>query len=716
MRKKQESEGPRWRWSAVALLFLLSLALYLNTLGSEFVFDDVTLILQNPAVVNLDWWGILYEGGYRPVRTLTYGINYWIGGEDPFGYHLFNVLLHAANAALIYLFVLLLASSQRVAVLAGVFFTLHPAQTAAVAYVSGRKDLLAAFFVLLGSALYIAARKRRLSRWWAIGALASFLLAVLSKEVAIVFPSLVLLIDLILAWQEGRAGNRRFSIFGSISSVVRQSPFIYGAFVFAASTALYWALFINQASRMEGFWGGSFWTHLGTSLKLFAHYIKMIVLPYPLVADYTGGVFEVSRGLIEPVTLLSGLMTIGYLFLAVWIFKKLPLLSVGMIWVAVCLAPVLQLVPFHEIAADHFLYVPLIGAALATSILIDRLLVWSNESGGVWLAFGIMVLVMSVLVVDRNWDWRDKRSLWTATLEKAPDSYRANANLGLIYMQEGRVDEGIRMTRRAIELDPAQALPFANLGAVYYTMGQQMRQKGELDEAVSLQRLAMRELDKAIEIEPADPFKLSNLANAYREMANIYQQRRDVYAARQARERAEELYVEALSIPDARREVKNIWFNYGGLLVDRGEYAEAIEKYDHYLSAFPESRTAHYWLGYCRFQLGRYEAALTNLRIAAEEKVSLELGEMVAEASLRTGNHELRVEACRELKRLNPNSFDYRLDLTEAYLMTGKDEEALGELQEVLRMGALRARPSRVQSILRRFRAKGVEITKALVE
>lgn len=484
----------------------------------------------------------------------------------------------------------------------------------------------------------------------------------------------------------------------------------------SALLALYWALFINRASRMEGFWGGTWWTNLGTSFKLFVHYIKMIVVPYPLIADYTGGVFGISTGLLDPVTFFSILFTVAYLVLSIWLFSREPFLSLGLLWVAICLAPVLQFVPFHEIAADHFLYVPLIGGTLVLAVLIERLFRWTKESGGVWVGFAVLVLLSSIMVIDRNWDWKDKGSLWTATLETAPDSYRANANLGLLYMQEGRVDEGIRMTRRAIELDPTEALPFANLGAMYYTLGQQRRQRGQIEEAVSFQRLAMRELEKAIELEPKDPFKLSNLANAYREMGQIYTERRDEYAASQARERAEQLYQEALAIPDARREVQNIWFNYGGLLVDRGEYEEAIKKYNHYLHAFPDSGTAHYWLGYCRYQLGRYEKALTDLRIASEESSTVELATMIAVAASRVGEQGIRANAYRELKRLNPQSIDYRLDLTDALLKVGKEDEALEELQEAVRMGALRTRASRVHRLVQSLGPKGVQITEALIE
>ncbi|MEJ2083304.1 MAG: hypothetical protein P8Y94_14305, partial [Acidobacteriota bacterium] len=131
--------------------------------------------------------------------------------------------------------------------------------------------------------------------------------------------------------------------------------------------ALFYALFVAKASRMIGYWGGSFETDLGTSFKLFFHYVRLAVFPYPLLADYTGRVFPVSQGLLEPATLAAAVFMVAFLAIAIWLFSRYPLVSVGMLWFAAAVAPVLQFIPFHELAADHFLYVPLLGVAIAAA-------------------------------------------------------------------------------------------------------------------------------------------------------------------------------------------------------------------------------------------------------------------------------------------------------------------------------------------------------------
>ncbi|UCF38341.1 MAG: glycosyltransferase family 39 protein, partial [Acidobacteriota bacterium] len=187
--KRKKGSPERLLWGIPVLLAVLCFLLYANTLGHSLVFDDVTLILQNRSVLELDWATILYKGGYRPFRTLTYALNYAVGGEDPFGYHLVNVLLHALNAVLAFLLFWRLSRSNAVAGIGAAFMALHPVQTAAVAYVSGRKDLLAAFFLLAGFYLYVSRRKEGGIGWKTLVAvLPLFVLAILSKEVAIVLP------------------------------------------------------------------------------------------------------------------------------------------------------------------------------------------------------------------------------------------------------------------------------------------------------------------------------------------------------------------------------------------------------------------------------------------------------------------------------------------------------------------------------------------------
>ena len=683
VRQQTVVEQPNY-WVGAALA-ALAVALYLNTLGHRLVFDDLTLITQNPLVQRLDWLGIVFRSGYRPVRTLTYALNYAIGGDNPFGYHLFNVVLHSVNVVLLFKLLWRLTHSNRAAGLGALLFAVHPAQTAAVAYVSGRKDLLAALFMLLAMLLYLSFRQGGQRRWLKAGmAGGCFLLAVLSKEVAIVFPALLLLVD---AFQSQQAAESRQSVVGAAWRALRASPAMYGAFVVLASLALFYALFVAKASRMIGYWGGSFETDLGTSFKLFFHYVRLAVFPYPLLADYTGRVFPVSQGLLEPATLAAAVFMVAFLALAIWLFSRYPLVSVGMLWFAAAVAPVLQFIPFHELAADHFLYVPLLGVAIAAAGGLTHLV-----SRPVWRLVGVGSAIVAVIcagmVVDRNRDWRDRRTLWEATLRMAPGSYRANANLGQEYFDQGRFAEGLRLTRRAIELSPERALPYDNLGGMYYLVAQQQRRAGRLAQAVQLLQEARGYLNQALERDARNPFTYSNLANTYKEMALIDDDRGSVDEAKAARSKAESLYRKALSLPDPRFDVHRIWFNLGLLFVDARDYDRAIPQLRRYVLSFPGEPKGNYWYGHALYKEGRYAAAIPSFyralrSISASDESDLRR-QTISEMAVcfeQTNRLDRAVQAYQELNRLSPSAENYyqlgRLLAREGKL--GDAKAALGE-------------------------------------
>jgi len=649
-------------WAAFFLL-AVTFVLYYNSLDNDLLFDDVTLILQNPQVVNLDWHGILFESGYRPLRTLTYALNYWWGGEKPFGYHFVNVLLHLLNVVLVLALLRDLFGKLGAASLAGaLIFAVHPVQTAAVAYVSGRKDLLATSFILLSILCFLQYRRGRERGWlWAVLSGSAFFLAVMSKEVAIVLPALLLLVEGFLDRESSGAVGERFPapFLNAVWTSLRKRFLLYGVFALMAAGALVYALFLVKASRMESYWGGSLGANLGTGFKLFVHYLRMVVYPSPLLADYLGKVFPVSTGLLEPTTILAALLFAGYILLSVWLFARLPAVALGLLWFLVTIVPVLQLIPFHELAADHFLYVPLVGIAIVVAGLVERL---RRMIPGFVIGLALVLLTVTCgwAVVRRNQDWQNKEALWESTYRNAPDSYRANANLGQIYFSQGRIEDGIRLTRRATELDPSNALPYGNLGAMYYTVAQRDRNAGRINEALSMQASAQEYLEKALQLEPANPFTLSNLGNTYKELALIYDSQGRPGDALRAREKAEEIYLKAMSSPDLRLDVKRIWFNLGLLKIDGGRYEEAVDYLRRYLSVFPSDGNAGYWMGVALFNLGHYDRAIQKFWAALTVKDRAEVRQKLAEAYDKAGRIQESLKMWRELAKLYPTADNYR--------------------------------------------------------
>lgn len=655
-------------------LFLLAVGLYLNTLGHGFVFDDAALILQNPQVTEFRVAEMFSRHGYRPVRTVTYALNYALGGDDPLGYHLFNVLLHALNTLLLFLLLARWSKSPSGAAVGAAVFAAHPVQTAAVAYISGRKDLLATFFVLAG--LWFYTRFRESGGWRALTAsMGAFLFAVFSKEVAVVFPVLILAAEGLIFGNPGKD-----SPAGRLVAFLKRRWMAACAALLIAASGVWFALFVGRATRMAGYWGGSPEVNWGTSLKLFAHYLKLVFWPSPLIADYKGDVFPLSAGLSDPLTLLSGVLLVAFAGGAFWARGRLPLVSFGAFWFLAALTPVLQIVPFHELAADHFLYLPMVGVSLCATWIGVTLEKAAKPVP--WAAVGaVVLLVWSGLTVSRNGDWRDSKTLWEATHAAAPGSYRANANLGRIYFDDpSSREKGLELTRRAVELDPNDPVATSNLGAMLYVTAQGAYARGEVARAKELADKAVDNLERALSSSRRDGSILSNLGNCQRMLGALSELRGDAAQARESRKKAI-AYFEAALKRDRREPVKSAWYNLALVYLDEANYAKAADCLDEFIKVRPRHAGANLQAGWCRMRLGKPGEAVSYLKSAVSLAPSVESFRLLIDALQSSGQAREALAVCEQALRRFPGqgSLDLRAGLL--YNDVGDHAKALERLK-----------------------------------
>jgi hypothetical protein len=225
----QRENGVAWGWwVAAALVAAVAFLTFRHTIGHDFVnWDDDVYVTENPALrsISLQTFGWLfshyYYYAYIPVTLLTHALDVLAWGMRPHGHHLTNVLLHTANSVWVFILGALLCqtggrsstlkgfakgSAERSAALVGgslaaILFAVHPLRAESVSWISDRKDLLCAFFALPATIAYLMSSRRepRGGRWW-VASLLLFVLAVLSKSTAVVFPALLLVLD----WLEGR--------------------------------------------------------------------------------------------------------------------------------------------------------------------------------------------------------------------------------------------------------------------------------------------------------------------------------------------------------------------------------------------------------------------------------------------------------------------------------------------------------------------------------
>ena len=665
------------------LLVAVVASLYANTLFHGFVFDDATLIQQNPDVIELNWGKILGRSGYRPIRTFTYALNCAVGGMNPFGYHLFNVLLHAANSLLVFLFLRSTLRRIEASFLGAMLFAVHPVQTASVAYISGRKDLLAAFFVLL--ALLSYNKWRRQGGWQGLTLTGSaLLLAILSKEVAVVFPVLFLLVDLC---RQG-SGSQLQARPGLVETL-RASKLLY-CVLFGAS--------IVAVVYLVVYWGGTLATQWATSFKLFVHYLRLALVPYPLTADYIG-VFPVSTGFTEAATAVCLVVSIGYAALALWSYPRWPPVTLGMGWFLVSLLPVLQIVGFHEIAADHLLYLPMVGVALVFGYLGAQAASSRNINVLVWAFLLFVLSLSSVLTVMRNRGWADQLTLWEETYEKAPTSYRANANLGQLYFERFLRDPGtnsqlrqqaIQLLERAAELNLTDSLPLSNLGAIYRDWGWDEIRTGNWGHAEELEDRALDYQTRAVALEPDYVWNQSNLGDVRKDLGLIWAHRGNPLQAETERQLAIEAYRRAIALGSPHPSFPLVYYKLAMVKVDQRRFAEAIPWLEKSLmtpTALADLGELPYrMMGYCYLATGRVPEAVPPLRKSVSMRSHPAGLRLLGYAVQGQGRVEEAVRLYEQALQQNPQSYESHFLLGVALQQQEKVELALKHLQRALEL------------------------------
>jgi hypothetical protein len=444
------------------LLLAATLIAYSNNFTADFVYDDYPFIVENASIRSLsnparffyDRASFSDKGAYviyRPLAALSFAANYAVAGYRPASYHAVNIILHALCGLLVYLFFFDLFKHRIYALLVALLFVLHPVQTEAVSWVSARGNSLFLIFLLLSLMCYRrwTLRSARNSLLYSI-ALISALLSLLAKEMAVVLPVLLLVLDITVNRPEtkGQWKQRFMAIIP-----------------FAALSGLYVLvrhLVLGETKQME-YWGGSFSASALTMVKAFAYYVRLVFIPRPLMVEY---IVPISRSVLQPTVLISLaiLLAIGILWL--FSYRRFPLIAFGIAWFFASLIPVSNIIPLQAIMNERFLYLPSIGfcAILASPMLLVR-----KEGKPFLYRASILALVLicggyAALTYSRNRDWRDSLSLWTASVEASPAGTTSQYNLGLELFRRGRYDEARMLVSGGFSLGsrrPGKHLPGA---------------------------------------------------------------------------------------------------------------------------------------------------------------------------------------------------------------------------------------------------------------
>ncbi|MFC1572827.1 tetratricopeptide repeat protein [Candidatus Eisenbacteria bacterium] len=447
---------------------LLAVLTFINTLWNGFVYDD-------------QWTLSILEGhaGAPPMPTLTdgRGLTYLVHDMDrrlwsgwPAGFHLTNVLLHAIASALAAVAAFRITRSQRVGLITGLAFAVHPVHSEVVACFAYRKDALAMIFILLAFNLWITRTWRVLSYPLA---LCCFGLALLSKEVAAIgLPMMFLLTDLLAFPGSGPTWKNPWR-----SAVIRILPIlVLGVIAISAFAGKVWRNFspehIQQVTEGQLHMYGEVLAAAAAAIPCMA---RLLCFPIKLCADY--GVPKITGA--ETTGVMLGIfLIIAWCLVTVWLRRRAPAASFAAAWVLVMLLPCSNIVPLtHFFVAERYLYVPSFGICLLAAIGFDYCLTLTARRRLVWLRTGTMCILILVLALGavrsatRNKDWRDGYTLWSSTVEAGCITPRALCNLGIELRRQGRVDEAVANLHQALLLDPQCHAARQNLAKALHDRG-----------------------------------------------------------------------------------------------------------------------------------------------------------------------------------------------------------------------------------------------------
>jgi tetratricopeptide (TPR) repeat protein len=434
------------RLSPFLLLAGAVAVVYLNSFRGVFQFDDYNVIVDHGGVHT---WGAFLAGlprGIRPLLKFTYTLN-WTSGLGLFGFHLVNVGLHAANAVMLFLLASRIGGpsvSRFAALLPALLFAVHPVQTEAVTYISGRSASLMAFFYLGSLLAWLRGRERGSRLLLYLASPVLFLLAAASKEVALTLPFALILCEAVRrerdGWKEAlRAQAVHWGLLAALA-------------VFLLAHAGYGRL-LEACFDIRGAAA-----NLLTQVHGIGYLLSRLVMPYALNIDPDLPVFSGGSPVLLPeVLLLAALLAAGIFGLV----KRSPA-GFGILWFFLHLLPTNSFIPRLDVANDRQLYLPSWGLFLAVAAGADLLRgKWGARR--VTAVATVLVLALGVLTVSRNTVYRSEVALWEDTVRKSPGKARAWNNLGYAYQQAGRFRDAEAAYLRALRVDPGYALARGNL-------------------------------------------------------------------------------------------------------------------------------------------------------------------------------------------------------------------------------------------------------------
>lgn len=609
-----------------AVLALASFVVFLPALDAGFVnWDDDENFLDNPnyrglGAAQLRWMFTTFlMGHYIPLTWMTLGLDYAVWGMNPTGYHLTNLLLHAANAVLFYFMALRLLRASvpgshgegSLALTLGsgfatLLFAIHPLRAQSVAWITERRDVLSGLFCLAAVVAYLrycdgvvpeGSRTRKTRKWyWA--SLGLFALALLSKAMVVTLPVILLVLDAYPLRRLG--GGVRWPWASSRSVVMEKLPFFLLSLAAGVTALVALAHVTHLPSVADPKTGVSLIDRVAISVYALSFYLWKIAVPLALSAFYD---LPPRSGFETWPAFLSGAVVLLVTAAAIAGRRRWPALAA--VWVAyiVTLSPVVWV---FRIAADRYTYLACAGwALLGGAVLASGWRAWQSRGIDTRIAVPLAGLAVSVVAAlgMLTWNqvkvWHDSETLWTHSVAAWPSSL-GHFKLGVTLAHRGDVTRAIENFHAALRISPRYATAHSALGFAFAVQGRSTEAFEQFDHAL---RISPRQAEAHTGLglllarqgklsEAADHFRRALESNARDAQAHtnlgliLKKQGQGVEAAAH--------FEQAVQIDPGSEQAQHQW---GLVLAEQGKFREATAHFREAVRINPRNAEAHRSLG-----------------------------------------------------------------------------------------------------------------------
>jgi protein O-mannosyl-transferase len=560
----------------VIALVALNLTVYWDVRRFDFVnWDDPTYLTENPNVQaglslsNVSWALTTGHSPYwHPLTWLSHMLDVSLYGMDPGAHHATSVAIHTASTVLLFLLLRRLTGQVGPSAFVAAVFAVHPLHVESVAWLAERKDVLSGFFLVLTIWMYVRYVDRPGPRRYA-GVCATYMLALMSKPMAVTLPFVLLLLDV---WPLRRLGSAGTDVTARKRAMLEKLPLM----ALAGITSIATWLVQTQVGAVAGLSVLPLSNRIQNALLGYVMYVWSTVWPVGLAAFYP------LRDIAVWETAAAAAALIAVTGVAIVMRRTQPYVLVGWLWYLITLAPVIGLMQAGEQArADRFMYIPLAGLVIPVA--------YGSWRSVRWLAAPI-VLVLAIVARAQASTWSDSVTLWQHAAQVTRANYIAYENLGQAYREKGDLARAEANYRKALALSPAHSPGFD--AVIHNSLGMVLERQGRGAEA-------LHEFGEAVRLRPDFAEARLNLGNA-------------LAASGRAPESIEQ-FRRAIALDPALTEPR---VGLGAALLQQDEPAAAMSEYREALRLDPGLAQAHNGLGGALSMLGRDGEAMSEFREA----------------------------------------------------------------------------------------------------